>query len=102
MSWKERSKIIRSLKMVDYVIDFDDSDNTAKDAIRQTRLIFPSARIVFANGGDRTSENIPEQDVDVRGVSFVFGVGGKGTPHSDLKQMGLTKAKPFFKLEIRN
>ena len=75
LDWKERSKLVRSLNIVDYVIDFDDVDNTAKDAIKQTRQIFPSAKIIFANRGEKTVPNTLEQEIDVRGVSFVFNVG---------------------------
>jgi mannose-6-phosphate isomerase-like protein (cupin superfamily) len=35
---------------------------------------------VFANGGDRTQDNIPEMAVD--GVEFVFGVGGEDKANS--------------------
>jgi hypothetical protein len=31
---------------------------------------------VFANGGDRTEQNIPEMAVDDYRVEFAFGVGG--------------------------
>jgi D-beta-D-heptose 7-phosphate kinase/D-beta-D-heptose 1-phosphate adenosyltransferase len=55
----ERGAIVYAIKGVDFVIDFDDSDNSAKDAIRKIRTMFPSAQIVFANGGDRTRTNIP-------------------------------------------
>ena len=34
-SWKERAEIIRHLNMVDAVISWDDSDDTAKGAIRK-------------------------------------------------------------------
>ena len=30
----------------------------------------------FANGGDRTQDNIPEMDVEDNNISFEFGVGG--------------------------
>jgi mannose-6-phosphate isomerase-like protein (cupin superfamily) len=35
---------------------------------------------VFANGGDRTKENIPEMVVE--GVEFVFGIGGQDKKNS--------------------
>jgi mannose-1-phosphate guanylyltransferase/mannose-1-phosphate guanylyltransferase/mannose-6-phosphate isomerase len=61
---------------------FDDSDDTAKDAIRQLRENYPEATIVFANGGDRTSENIPEMDIDDGNIEFVFGIGGEDKVNS--------------------
>jgi cytidyltransferase-like protein len=74
MSWQERMTVLDNLHMVDRVIAFDDSDGTACDAIRQVQEMFPNGKIVFANGGDRTEDNIPEMTFD--DVEFVFGVGG--------------------------
>lgn len=76
MPLTERANIIRNLSCVDYVIDFDDADNTAKHAIWSVRQSYPRETILFANGGDRTDKNIPEMDVDDNNVRFVFGVGG--------------------------
>ena len=79
MPWEERATIIAALHNVDRVINFDDSDNSAKDAIRKVRAINPAAKIIFANGGDRTKENIPEMDLleEMLHLEFVFGVGGE-------------------------
>tara|TARA_B100000927_G_scaffold248364_1_gene211985 strand:- start:161 stop:670 length:510 start_codon:yes stop_codon:yes gene_type:complete len=38
--------------------------------------------IIFANGGDRTKENIPEMTVFHDKVEFVFGVGGEDKKNS--------------------
>ena len=80
MSWRERMTILGNLHMVGEVIAFNDSDDTACDAIRQVREKYPNDEIVFANGGDRTSENIPEMVFD--DVEFVFGVGGNDKANS--------------------
>jgi cytidyltransferase-like protein len=72
----ERTAVIRNLRMVDFVIDFDDSDGSAKRAIQMVRQSYPTDEIIFANGGDRTDENIPEMDVADDNTKFVFGVGG--------------------------
>ncbi len=79
MPWDERATIVASLHDVDRVINFDDDDNSAKDAIRKTREIFPNCQIVFANGGDRTKDNIPEMELlkQYLNLTFVFGVGGE-------------------------
>jgi D-beta-D-heptose 7-phosphate kinase/D-beta-D-heptose 1-phosphate adenosyltransferase len=60
MPWTERHIILSNLRNVDDVFAFDDSDNTAIDAIRRIREENPDQTIIFANGGDRTKENIPE------------------------------------------
>jgi cytidyltransferase-like protein len=78
----ERTAIIRELECVDFVIDFDDSDNTAKHAIQMVRQSYPQAEIVFANGGDRTATNIPEMDSDDKNLYFTFGVGGTNKANS--------------------
>ena len=80
MSWRERMTVLDNLHMVDRVIEFDDSDGTACDAIRQVQEMFPNGKIVFANGGDRTEDNIPEMIFD--DVEFVFGVGGENKLNS--------------------
>ena len=84
MPWEERATIIAALHDVDRVINFDDSDNSAKDAIRKVRTIHPTAQIIFANGGDRTKENIPEMDLleEMLHLDFVFAVGGEDKKNS--------------------
>lgn len=72
----ERTNIVRNLKMVDFVIDFNDNDGSARHAIQLVRQSYPQDQILFANGGDRTNDNIPEMDVADNNIRFVFGVGG--------------------------
>lgn len=76
MTLDERLAIIKELKYVTDAIAFDDNDGSGKDAIRQVRNLYPNAKIIFANGGDRTKENIPEMDINDDNVEFLFGVGG--------------------------
>jgi len=76
MPYKERASIVRNIVGVDFVIDFNDSDGSAKNAIQMVRQSYPSDKIIFANGGDRTDKNIPEMDIDDDNLEFVFGVGG--------------------------
>lgn len=82
MTWDERSTIISNLKMVDEIISFDDSDFSSRDAIIKVRQMYPTDEIIFANGGDRTEENIPEMDLAGSRLSFVFGVGGTNKQNS--------------------
>jgi cytidyltransferase-like protein len=77
----ERMNIIQNLYMVDdTIIDYDDSDGSSIDAIRKCKKLYPNCQIVFANGGDRTKQNIPEMVFD--DVEFVFGVGGEDKANS--------------------
>ena len=49
MPFSERFEIIKNLEQVHRVIEFNDDDGTAKDAIIQVRKMFPLDEIVFAN-----------------------------------------------------
>lgn len=80
MSWHERMVVLDNLHMTDRIIDFNDSDNTAIDAIKKVKEMFPGGKIIFANGGDRTKDNIPEMVFD--DIEFIFGVGGDNKQNS--------------------
>lgn len=82
LPWNERLCIINNLAMVDEVYTFDDSDDSAKHFISQVRAHYPEARIIYANGGDRTADNIPEMDFEDENLEFVFGVGGEDKKNS--------------------
>lgn len=82
MPLKERVTIVKNLKNVDWVMDFNDEDDTANHAI--SKLIASTSigsKIIFANGGDRTEKNIPEMN-KWPNVDFVFGVGGEAKQNS--------------------
>jgi cytidyltransferase-like protein len=80
MPFQERCAIIKSLRCVDEIIEFDDSDDTACDAI--AKIMYTHNRCIFANGGDRTDDNIPEQRLEQSNLKFVFGVGGDNKANS--------------------
>ena len=82
MSGVERTTIIQHLTMVDHCVLFDDDDNSSKEAIKNVRMMYPDAHIIFANGGDRTSTNIPEMNTKVENISFEFGIGGENKANS--------------------
>jgi len=92
LTLEERLSIIGSLKNVTMAIPFDDSDGTAKDAIRITKNFFPSNKIIFANGGDRNARNIPEMDYPHGGVEFIFGIGGESKKNSSSRILSEWKA----------
>jgi cytidyltransferase-like protein len=72
----ERAEIVRNIVGVNFVIDFNDDDGSARHAIQMVRQSYPNDKIIFANGGDRTDANIPEMDLEDSNLQFVFGVGG--------------------------
>ena len=91
MPFEEREAILNELLVVDEVISFDDSDDTACHAIEMVKHLYKDPfnhkfhkKIIFCNGGDRTAENIPEQERYKKDewVSFEFGVGGENKKNS--------------------
>jgi len=82
MPLSERMQIVSNLKSVDDCVIFDDSDNSARGAIVLVRQMYPDAHIIFANGGDRTPENIPEMTLACSRLEFAFGVGGENKANS--------------------
>jgi hypothetical protein len=78
MPYTERYAVISELAVVDRVLELEDSCGTGADGIRQARALYPDAHIIFANGGDRNSGNVPEQAefADDANLRFEFGVGG--------------------------
>ncbi len=80
MPGPERVAVLENLKFVDGVILFNDDDDTALEAIYNVKNLYPNSQIIFANGGDRTQDNIPE--MIVTDVEFVFGVGGEDKKNS--------------------
>ena len=76
LPWIERAEIIRHLDMVDAVVSWDDSDESACGAIAKCLEI--SEKVIFCNGGDRIITNTPEitgYGDDPR-VEFKFAIGG--------------------------
>ena len=82
MSADDRRAVLEELKSVDAVIEFDDEDGTAIDAIKWILATNPGDKVIFANGGDRTLDNIPEMVVQSERLEFIFGVGGEDKRNS--------------------
>lgn len=80
MPFEERKAVLENLRFVDKVLAFDDSDGSAKSLLQNLKDNYSYAQIIFANGGDRTKENIPE--MSVTDIDFVFGVGGENKANS--------------------
>jgi D-beta-D-heptose 7-phosphate kinase/D-beta-D-heptose 1-phosphate adenosyltransferase len=77
MSQKERKEVIEAIKYVDEVIiskhRHDPEDMSVTEELRALK---PD---IFANGGDRTKKNVPEDAVCRRiGCKMVFNVGAGG------------------------
>ena len=95
MKFEERKEILEGFKYVNQVLPFDDDDNTASDLIRRVHTIYGSKehehsyadighagmldyyKIYFANGGDRTSKNVPEMGICRKlDVTMLWNIGG--------------------------
>jgi len=95
MEFEERKEILEGFSYVNQVLPFNDSDDTASDLIKRVHTLYNSDahtheysdldhagmldyyQIYFANGGDRTTENVPEmsvcKDLD---VTMLWNIGG--------------------------
>jgi cytidyltransferase-like protein len=83
MDQEERLQIVSELKDVDLaVLSVDDDGSQCKTLDLLGQLLPNIAKsgcyeLVFANGGDRGKDSIPENmTCEKRGISTVFGVGG--------------------------
>jgi len=82
MPLAEREAIVSSIQGVTATISYNDDDGSSRDAIRKVREMYRSDTIIFANGGDRTQENIPEMDIKDDNLEFAFSVGGDDKKNS--------------------
>jgi D-beta-D-heptose 7-phosphate kinase/D-beta-D-heptose 1-phosphate adenosyltransferase len=71
MNEEDRLEIVKSLQCVDEAILAIDLDGSVCETLK---FLKPN---VFAKGGDRTRDNIPEVPVcEALGIEMIFGVGG--------------------------
>ena len=88
MLFEERKEILEAMDCVTEVIEFDDSDETACDAIKQmherfedlTTSMFKDDMLCFANGGDRVVGAVPSDEstlCEKLGVKMLWGIGGE-------------------------
>ncbi len=77
MPEKERKELIKSLRSVDRVVlTSHQTDDIDRSVCRELRRLKPD---IFANGGDRQANNIPEYTLcENLGIKMVFGVGRGG------------------------
>ena len=78
MREEDRLKIVKSLKCVDKALISIDNNNSVCESLR---LVKPH---IFANGGDRKEDEIPEAEVCRElGIEMVDGLGDKIRSSSD-------------------
>ena len=78
MPFEERKVVLENINCVDKVIGFEDDDlGSCINALKLIKNMFPNDEIIFANGGDRNLENIPEM-IEEGGVQFLDSFGNIG------------------------
>ena len=83
LSFDERKIIMKNIKGVIDVIEFDDSDKTCIDGIKKAKSLYKNNIIKFANGGDRNNETTPEKEFcDKNNIETLFGIGGNNKSNS--------------------
>lgn len=93
---EERMNIIRSIMYVDRVIKSIDTDRSVCKTLER---IQPD---MFGNGGDRTSDNIPEDDIcDKLGIQQVFNLGDKIQSSSQLIKNAKNGNYKFNRSEVK-
>ena len=78
MDEEVRLRIVKALRAVDDAFIAVDDDRTVSESLRRAAEKYGTHyQLVFANGGDRIPEYVPEASVcEECGIEMVFGVGG--------------------------
>ena len=77
MPFEERKEIIESIGCVDMVARCIDTDQFQNKTLEALSRFFPG--FIFAKGGDRTEEHMPESEIEICkqcGIKIVYGIGG--------------------------
>lgn len=95
MPLEDRKRVLRELRLVDEVVAAVDEDMTVCATLRMLCSV-PSLRVnVFANGGDRASEDSPErQTCEELGIRMVDGLGPKVRSSSQLVKESQRAGRP--------
>jgi len=78
MPFVERKEILESIRYIDLVKSFDDSDDTACNLIHKINNEYSeNYNIFFGNGGDRTNQTTPEiKFCNDNNIDLIWGLGG--------------------------
>jgi cytidyltransferase-like protein len=78
MPLEERIEVLQAIRYIDEIVVREPSPDTSINHMLEKLDIH-----IFAKGGDRTLENIPEKEVcERRNIKMIFGVGGEDKPQS--------------------
>lgn len=78
----ERKEILEALRDVSEVIISnhveDSEDPSVCTELKKLKSKYPDDELIFANGGDRKADNIPEYALcDKLGIQMLFNIGGE-------------------------
>ena len=78
MPFVERKEILESIRYIDLVKSFNDSDDTACSLINKINTEYSdNYNIFFGNGGDRTNQTTPEiKFCNDNNIDLIWGLGG--------------------------
>jgi cytidyltransferase-like protein len=84
MSEDERQEVVTALRDVDEVVLSIDQDRTVMKTLEHVGKKYSGHKIIFANGGDRSSvKEIPEAEICKQlDIDLLFGIGGEDKPQS--------------------
>lgn len=84
MSLLQRADILNSVKGVEWIWHSESLGDVSNDIIEiHNHLLYKNRFLIFANGGDRTAKNTPEQTIcEKLGIPVLFGLGGDKTNSS--------------------
>jgi cytidyltransferase-like protein len=87
MDCQERMRIVEALQCVNKAVESVDEDGSVVTTLNilhtKYSLEWDFDEMIFANGGDRKSDNIPEYELcEERGIKMAFNVGGGKTQSS--------------------
>ena len=73
----DRLRVVLALAAVDHAIVAIDTDRTVAASLAHLAENFSDHRLIFANGGDRAPDFVPEASAcEAHGIELAFGVGG--------------------------
>ena len=77
MDEADRLRVVLALRAVSDAIVAVDDDRTVSASLAALARKYPDHRLIFANGGDRKPDFVPETPTcEEHGIEMVFGVGG--------------------------
>ncbi len=86
LPFNEREIIMKNIKGVIDVIEFNDNDKSCIDGLKKAKEKYKDKVIKFANGGDRNDKTTPETTFcEKNNIIALWGIGGNNMLKMDTK-----------------